>query len=59
MERKWKLLEYTRVYIGLYREYIGIMEKKMETTRRVYVGLYVSWDSNAPFLSCGTFVWDC
>ena len=29
MERKWKLLQ----SIGLYRGYIGMMEKKVETTK--------------------------
>ena len=32
-------METTKGYIGLYRGYIGIMEKKMETTKG-YIGLY-------------------
>ena len=38
---QWKLLYYNRGYIGLYWGYIGIMEKKMETTiMGLYIGLY-------------------
>ena len=46
---KWKLPHYIGITLGLYWDYIGIMENKMETTTlyrdyiRVILGLY--WDN--------------
>ena len=37
-KKKWKVLEYTRVILGLYLGSMGITEKKMETT---ILGLYM------------------
>ena len=37
-----------RDYIGLYRGYIGIMEKKMETTLMGYIGILVYIDKAKP-----------